>query len=111
MAYPVAVLRTSHLEQLCCAVGDAMPFMAWSVVASVQCCIVMAAVGALLSVILISQRPALRIGSWSAPAAFVGSGASRTHPMQQRRSRRIMSRPSLAHAALKCFDSFRLCAW
>jgi len=61
-----------------------------SVVASVQCCIVMSGAGEPERSTFISHKPALRTGNSTAAASLTGSSASRAIVQQDTRSRRVL---------------------
>ena len=68
VANPVAVCWISFLEQISFDSGENAVLICLSVVSSVQCCIVISGIGPPVRIILISHRPALRVGSSTAAA-------------------------------------------
>src|SRR5262245_39611201 len=82
----------SCLEQACLAIGEIELFMSLSVVASVQCCMVMSGIDEPVLTTFISQSPALRTGKSSASAAGAESAASAQHDKPNESSSRFMAR-------------------
>src|SRR5882757_1050812 len=98
----------SFLEQISFDIGEKLLPIALSVVASVQCCMVMSGIGEPVRTIFISHRPALRVGISMAEAASALIVHTRTvAAIRNEKSCRVMLRPpawldrtarSVAHA-------------
>src|SRR3954453_2087628 len=85
----------SCLEQTSLPIDEAPAPISLSVVASVQCCIVMSGAGEPVRSTFISHRPALRTGKSSALASLAGNSASRHSAETNDRSCRVMlARPA-----------------
>ena len=82
----------SCFEHISFEAGENDELISLSVAASVQCCIVMSGTGEPVRIVFISQRPALRTGSSTAPAPEAGSAASTPAAKTKPTSCRIMLR-------------------
>src|SRR5689334_23291954 len=86
---PVAVFWMSCFWQVSLP-GVNEPLICLSVVASVQCCMVMSGIEPPVRTIFISHRPALRTGSSTARASATGHSASPHAAETYERSSRVM---------------------